>query len=218
MITLGIDSSEAEGGVALIRDGMVLGEERFSERLRHSEELLPAVNRLTDSCGIGLDEIARVCVNRGPGSFTGLRIGLATAMGFSQARGIPVTGVDGTLAYRARVKAHRVCVIIVNRRDLFYARWFSGERASGDVEVVTRDDIVSRLSAERRGIVVVGSGAEALRDELSSLPAVEVAPPEANRVSSVWIARLGEEKGDENELLTLEPLYVEPAIRTKTER
>lgn len=214
MITLGLDSSEAHGGAALVSDGVLLGEALLEEPLRHSEELLPAVERLIASCGIDRRGIARVGVNRGPGSFTGLRIGLSTAKGFGQALGIPVFGVDGTLAYRTRVTSRRVCVIVANRRDLFYVRYFAGGKPRGDeVEVLTGRELLDRLRREAKELTAVGSGAEVLRPELSELPRVRLAPPELNRPSPAWIARLGERMERDDELYTLEPLYVEPAIR-----
>jgi len=213
MITLGLDSSEVHGGAALVKDGSLLGEALMEEPVRHSEELLPLVERLISSWGIERPEIAQVSVNRGPGSFTGLRIGIATAKGFGQALGIPVVGVDGTVAYRARVaSARRVCVIIKNRRDLFYARWFSrGDLRGEEVEVLPRKELLTRL-AHGKGITVIGSGGEELRPELERLVQVELAPRGLNRPSPAWIARLGERmRGDE--LYTLDPLYVEPAIK-----
>ncbi len=214
MITLGLDSSEAHGGVALVSDGALLGEVLLEEPLRHSEELLPAVERLIDSCGIEREGIARVSVNRGPGSFTGLRIGLSSAKGFGQALGIPVFGVDGTVAYRTRVTSRRVCVIVANRRELFYVQWFVGEKPRGDaVRVMTGRELLDRLSRETKELTAVGSGVEVLRPELSELLQVKLAPPELNRPSPAWIARLGEGVEGDDELYTLEPLYVEPAIR-----
>ncbi len=215
MITLGLDSSEARGGVALVEDGALLGETLLEGPLRHSEELLPAVKRLIDSCGVDRREITRVSVNRGPGSFTGLRIGLSMAKGLGQALGIPVFGVDGTVAYRARVTSRRVCVIIVNRRNLLYVRWFAGEKPrSGEVEILTDRELVDRLKREMKELTVVGSGAEVLRTELSKLPQVVLAPTELNQPSPAWIARLGEGMQGDSELYTLEPMYVEPAIRS----
>ncbi len=214
MITLGLDSSEARGGVALIEDGNLLGETLLEGPLRHSEELLPAVEELIGSCGVDRRGIARVCVNRGPGSFTGLRIGLSTAKGFGQALGIPVFGVDGTVSYRARVTSRRVCVVIVNRRNLLYVRWFTGGKPRPDeVEILTTQELVARLSRERKELIVVGSGVEVLRSELSELPQVVLAPVELNQPSPAWIARLGEGIEGDDELYTLEPMYVEPAIR-----
>lgn len=211
MITLGVDSSEAYGGAAVIDDDRPLGEELMKEPLHHSEELLPLVERLLDSCGIDRTMVRRVSVNRGPGSFTGLRIGIASAKGFAQALGIPVVGIDGTLAYRARVNdAERVCVVIKNRRDLFYVRWFVGMRPRGEVKVIARDELLRELNQLSNGVTVVGSGVEDLASVWDEFPRLTVAARALNRPSPEWVARLGRAGNDE--LYSLDPIYVEPAI------
>ncbi len=211
MITLGVDSSEVYGGAAIINDNCLLGEELMEEPLRHSEELLPVVERLLDTCGVDRTMVGRVSVNRGPGSFTGLRIGIASAKGFAQALGIPVVGIDGTLAYRIQVSdARRVCVIIKNRRDLFYARWFTDMRPLGEVKVIARDELLRKLSQSSKGVTVVGSGVDDLASAWDEFPQLTVAAHELNRPSPEWVARLGQTGNDE--LYSLDPIYVEPAI------
>ena len=213
MITLGIDTSEAWGGVALCQGGTLRGERMMEERLHHAEGLLPLMERLLDECGLNKDQIGLVSVNRGPGSFTGLRIGLATAKGVCQALGIPLVGVDGTVAYRVRLDATgRVCVLIPDRRDLFYVRWFSGLRALGEVRIRSGADLLAQLSEERKELVAVGSGAQRLRAKLEGCPLVRLAPQKLNRPSPTWIARLGEETYTQDQLYEVEPIYVEPVL------
>ena len=213
MITLGIDTSEAWGGVALRQGDILLGEGMMKERLHHAEELLPLIAGLLDECSLNKDQIGLVSVNRGPGSFTGLRIGLATAKGICQSLGVPLVGVDGTVAYRARLGAKgRVCVLIPDRRDLLYVRWFSGMRALGEVTVQSSANLLARLSEEKKELVAVGSGTQLLREQLHGCTLVKLAPQELNRPSPAWIARLGEEAYTQDQLYELEPTYVEPAL------
>lgn len=185
----------------------------MKERLHHAEELLPLIAGLLDECGLNKDQIGLVSVNRGPGSFTGLRIGLSTAKGICQSLGVPLVGVDGTVVYRARLGAKgRVCVLIPDRRDLFYVRWFSGMRALGEVAVQSSAGLLARLSEERKELVAVGSGAQLLREQLQECALVKLATQELNRPSPAWIARLGEEAYTQDQLYELEPTYVEPAL------
>jgi len=212
MITLGVDTSEPVGGVALWGDGP-LAERMMEAPLRHSESLLPLVDRLLADGGCTIDEIARVSVNRGPGSFTGLRIGLATAKGFCQARGVPLVGVDGTLAYRARLaEVRRVWVVLTNRRDLLFVRAFSGARPAGPVAIVREDDLLARLRREERELTLVGSGAAALAERIRDLPGIRVAAPAMNRPSPMAVAQLGADVTPDDELYEMEPLYVEPVL------
>jgi tRNA threonylcarbamoyladenosine biosynthesis protein TsaB len=167
MLVLGIDTSESPGSVALL-DGAILSVERaLPEALRHAECLLPTIARLLEDCGRVQAELGRICVNLGPGSFTGLRIGLATAKGMSQARGIELVGVDGTIAYRERAAAERrVCVVITSRRDLVYARWFSDARPRTDTAMMHESDLVERLREDERSVCLVGSAARRIAERL----------------------------------------------------
>ena len=213
MLTLGIDTSEARGGVALREGGRLLGEAMMEASLHHAEELLPLLARLLDECDREKAQVRRVSVNRGPGSFTGLRIGLATAKGLCQSLGIPLVGIDGTVAYRARLDIEgRVCVLVPNRRDLFYVRWFSGARALGEVVVLSGSDVLTRISEGKRPLVAIGSGVELLRQRLGECALVQIAPEKLNRPSPAWIARLGEDENSRDQLYDLEPTYVEPAL------
>ncbi len=220
MTTLGVETSSARGGVAL------WGADRsmslmMDTPLHHAEELLDLTACLLDRCSASRAQVDRVAVNQGPGSFTGLRIGIATAKGFCQALEIPLVGVDGTVACRARLDdaAARACVILRNRRDLFYVRWFIGNRAQGPVEVLPQDAIVDRLRDDGRPVWAIGEGALAMREELLAVAGVRLAAEEMNAPSPLLIARLGEERPGKDTLYELEPAYVEPVLfRKKRQR
>jgi tRNA threonylcarbamoyl adenosine modification protein YeaZ len=79
-------------------DGAVIGSEAFEGRYRHSQELLPAVQRLVEGAELHLDDLAAVVVGTGPGAFTGLRVGLATAKTLAHELGVPVIGVATSAA------------------------------------------------------------------------------------------------------------------------
>lgn len=93
MNVLAIDTTSPDPAVALLADGRLVEESLPSDR-RSSEELLPAVRRVLSSAGRRLEECDRVAVCAGPGSFTGVRVGLATAWGFRRALGIAVEPVS----------------------------------------------------------------------------------------------------------------------------
>jgi tRNA threonylcarbamoyl adenosine modification protein YeaZ len=79
-------------------DGEVLASEAFEGRYRHSQELLPAVDRLLGQAGLRLRELSAVIVGTGPGAFTGLRVGLATAKTLAHELGVPVLGIPTSAA------------------------------------------------------------------------------------------------------------------------
>ncbi|MGB2983128.1 MAG: tRNA (adenosine(37)-N6)-threonylcarbamoyltransferase complex dimerization subunit type 1 TsaB [Candidatus Bipolaricaulia bacterium] len=213
MLTLGIDTAEPIGGVALFDDG-VLAEERLMEApLRHAESLIPLVEGILEDSSASRGDIERVSVNRGPGSFTGLRIGLATAKGLCQALGATLVGIDGTVAYRSRLpEARRVCVVLQSRRDLFYARWFVGLRPKEPIHLMHEEELVARLRGEDRELTLVGSGAGRVFEQVVDHAVLRLAPEELMRPSPLVVARLGASAGAGDRLYEVEPLYVEPVL------
>ncbi len=212
MLVLGLDTSESPGSVALLEEGDLAVERPLPEPLRHAEWLLPTVEAILAESGRTRDDVRRVCVNLGPGSFTGLRIGLATAKGMCQARGTDLVGVDGTLAYRQRAgEEQRVCVIAASRRDVVYARWFSGEKPRSDTMVLREADLVTRLRTEQRPLCIVGSAARRVIQSLGDSATVFLGPAGAMEPSALAVARIGAlVRGDR--LRELEPTYVEPIL------
>jgi tRNA threonylcarbamoyladenosine biosynthesis protein TsaB len=95
-VWLGIETTSAEGGVALVSGEGILAETVLPVRAVHSEKVLPAVAGIFDSTGFDPRDLAGIGVSLGPGSYTGLRIGISTASGLSAGLGVPVKGV-GTL-------------------------------------------------------------------------------------------------------------------------
>jgi len=154
-----------------------------------------------------------VCVHRGPGSFTGLRIGLAVAKGFCQATGAALVGVSGADAYRARIPDEkRVCVIVASRRDLQYVQFFGGGRPRAPMQLMPKRELIESLRGEEREVTLVGSGAPAIADAMHGHPKIRLAPADANRPSALSIAKLGWSEEPVDRLYEVEPLYVEPLL------
>jgi tRNA threonylcarbamoyladenosine biosynthesis protein TsaB len=216
MITLGLDTASALGGAALWGDQGLLGERLLDQPLQHAERLLPSLDELLDLCELDVSQIDRVSVNTGPGSFTGLRIGLATAKGLCQTLGVPLIGIPGPMAYRARAEGdRRVCVVLHDRRDQFYVQRFSEERPMAPTAVWTAEELLCRLAAVRSTEMVVGSGVPMLRDALQALSLrtdgrIRIGGPSLVDPSPATIARLGHVASSGDALYTLEPTYVEP--------
>ena len=213
MLTLGVDTAEPIGGVSLFETG-ILAEERLMEApLRHAESLIPLIDRLLEESSRGRSEVERVSVNRGPGSFTGLRIGLASAKGLCQALGATLVGVDGTVAYRSRLpEERRVCVVLRSRRDLFYVRWFVGPRPREPIRLLHEEELIERLKREKREPMLVGSGALDVFEQVADHALIRLASDELLRPSPLTVARIGASDRQGDQLYEVEPLYVEPVL------
>ena len=94
MVTLAIDTSEARGSVALLREGECVGGESHTDGSDYSEWLIPAVNRVLSEGRAGMEQVELYAVATGPGSFTGVRVGLTTVKAWCEVYGRPVVGVS----------------------------------------------------------------------------------------------------------------------------
>jgi tRNA threonylcarbamoyladenosine biosynthesis protein TsaB len=124
---LAIDSSSVTASAALVKDGFLISESFFNNGLTHSHTLAPMIDAVIRNTGASPKDITQVVVTNGPGSFTGLRIGAATALGFASALGIPCAGVSSLMAaaYNAADREGTVCAAMDARRGQIYGAMFS---------------------------------------------------------------------------------------------
>lgn len=115
MKVLSIDTSSKIASIAIIEDGRVLVEMHVLSEEEHSQTLMPMIEKMFNDNNMDLDEIDLIGCSRGPGSFTGIRIGIATAKAFSDAKNIPLIGIDSleALAYSVVIeKENNDCEIL----------------------------------------------------------------------------------------------------------
>jgi tRNA threonylcarbamoyladenosine biosynthesis protein TsaB len=168
MLVLGIDGASAAASVALVDGASCLAEVRLTAGARGSRELLPAVERVLAAAGRRFDQVLAFAAVRGPGSFTGLRVGLATVRGLALASRRPAAGYCALdlLAAQAPPEALAVCALIDAGRGELYAGFYrragqtgsrgaAGWERTGEYEIVPAAAAVARA---REG-VILGSGA-----------------------------------------------------------
>lgn len=140
MYILGLDTSLVEASAVLMKGRGVLSQRRQKQSGSFSRDLLGMINGLFDDVSVNLADVEIFASAVGPGSFTGLRIGLGTALGLGDSFGAPVAGI-GTLDAMARVSgdtgAVYICPIIRAQRNQVYAALYS--RQAGEVEKLTDD-------------------------------------------------------------------------------
>jgi tRNA threonylcarbamoyladenosine biosynthesis protein TsaB len=197
-VILGIDTSTAATAAAVLgpelaaeaRDDPAAG-----ERPRHATTLLALVEDVLGQAG-GWEHIDRIAVGVGPGGFTGLRHGIATARALAQARGIPVTGVSSLLALARGAAAEPgtpvYAVIDARRGEVFAAAWRDGEPLLEAVAIAP-EALAERL---QEGALAVGDGAVRFREHLErSGAAVPADSSTSHRVSALEVCRIGSEGG-----------------------
>jgi tRNA threonylcarbamoyladenosine biosynthesis protein TsaB len=218
MVVLGVDSATADAVVGVTAEGEVIREARIDPgpdgRPRHSQVLLAEIERSVEEAG-GWERIDRIAVGIGPGSFTGLRIGIATARALAQAREIAITPV-GSLASLARGiseasgGAGALPVIDARRGEVFAALFGEGGDELWPPFVAPPAELAKRLEDLDSPPLAAGDGALGFAAELEAAGAT-VAPPEdpVHRVAARHVCAVGEEVGEAS-LDQIQPLYLRP--------
>jgi len=148
MLILGIDTSTDICSIGLCQSRKFLGEINIKLKRRHSERLLPLIDRLLSESGYDIQDINGVAVTKGPGSFTGLRIGLSTVQAFKQSLDIPVYSVS-TLQYMAFSISHYYNkAILIPTIDALNKRVYTAlfRRADDNLNRMTQDKAVQIIS------------------------------------------------------------------------
>ena len=212
MRVLAVETSTLAGGVALLDGDRVVGETLVDVRATHSERLMATVDRALADAGWRIDDVAGIAVAIGPGSFTGLRIGLSTVKGLALALSVPVAAVPTLDAMAAGLPfaALPVCPVIESRKGEVYAslyRW-SGHamRREWDYLALAPEELVARLDEP---VILLGAGAISIRSIHGRL-----APPARRVPSPACVGQLGVERllrGDTVGAADLAPLYVRPS-------
>ncbi len=219
MLLLAIESSTRASSVALVDDQRVVASAGLSRNQRHGEFLAPAIDFCLTSAGRRPDDVTGVVCGLGPGLYTGLRVGIATAQAFAAAKQLPVVGVNGldVLAFGARATNRLIVSAIDARRgQLFWATYRAtpgGVERRSDLVVGKPDALLAEVEATDEPVLYVGDGALAHRELLDTghamFAGVESAYPKASHIALLAAPRFVREEtqqpGD------LEPIYLRGA-------
>ncbi len=219
MLVMGIDTSTTQGGVALLSGQGVVCEYTLNIKATYSERLLPLIDRALQDAGITLGQVEGFAVAVGPGSFTGLRIGLSTAKGLVVVGGQPLVGVSTleAMAWTLPFCAHPVCPILDARKGEIYCALF---RHEGDRLIRLMDDTATApgrlLSRIQQPTVFLGDGLVVYEGLVqSALKELALFPPLAGRGGrAAAVAELGRRRllrGDRDDLMQLVPQYLRPS-------
>lgn len=211
MKILGLDSSGMVAGVAVVEDDVLLAEYNVNYKKTHSQTLLPMLEEIKNMLELELDSVDAIAVASGPGSFTGLRIGSATAKGLGFALDRPLVEVPTLegLAYNLWGVKDFVCPLLDARRNQVYTGiyefWQAGEghmqlkivdpQSAVDISIII--ERINQLGSEQpgRAVIFLGDGVAVYRKQLAEMVKIpfSFAPAGANRQRAGSIAALGAE-------------------------
>lgn len=181
MKILGIDSSAKSASVAITDGERVLGSFYTNTGLTHSQTLMPMIEALLKNANLTLDEIDLIAVNKGPGSFTGIRIGVAAAKGLADVKKIPVYGATtlGSMAYNLIDTDCIACCVMDARCSQVYNAFF--DITDGKITRLTEDNadsienVLSKLKKYKKNKILVGDGAEICYNSLNGDDNIKIA-------------------------------------------
>lgn len=185
MKVLALDSSGMTASVAIVEDTMVIGEYTITHKKTHSQTLLPMLDEVVKMTETDLNEIDAIAIASGPGSFTGLRIGSATAKGLAQGLNKPIIEVPTleAMAYKIFTGEELLCPMMDARRNQVFTglyKWENGVfKIVEDQMAVPVEDIISKVNQYNTKTVYLGDGALVFEDlikEHTQVPIV-IAPP-----------------------------------------
>jgi tRNA threonylcarbamoyladenosine biosynthesis protein TsaB len=196
--------------------GVLLGDGRVVEarddppegsRGDHAVRLLPLLEQALAEGGAGWEDVERIVVGVGPGGFTGLRIGIATARALAQGRGLPLVPVSSLAALAAGAAPGPVAAVIDARRGEVFAGAWDGDRELLPPAALAPAELAERLVALDVPVQAVGDGAVRFRQELEGAGvAVPVDGSAVHRIAAAPLCRLGA-AGKPTELDQLLPDY-----------
>lgn len=167
---LAIDSSSLVASVAIVSEDTILAEYTINLKKTHSQTLLPMIDEIFNMTGIDKKEIKAIAITSGPGSFTGLRIGAATAKGLALALGLDIVSIPtvDAMAYNYNHCNKLICPIMDARRNQVYTGLYHCCDENLDVVMpqcaMSIEDLIKKLNDLGEEIVFVGDGIPVFED------------------------------------------------------
>lgn len=218
MKILGLDTSTMMTTCAVMEDDILLGEFSLSLDMSHSESLVPMIKELMENLGMKIADMDGFAVSTGPGSFTGLRIGLATAKAFAHVTEKPIVGVSSLEALADNFYGHSVVVPMMDaRRDRVFSAIYTMEQGEwkallkpNAIEVTSLIDIINDNYGKA---ILLGDGATKYKKEFREKLGEKAlfAPGNLNLTRASSVCRLGMVKllrGQYDDMFSLAPEYL----------
>ena len=217
MLVLGIETATSTCAVALW-DGQLVGEIRYKLRARHAEIIAGMARELVQQSNYSFEALEGVAVSLGPGSFTGLRIGMAIAKGMAFAQDIPIAGIHTPDAIAAIIPppASQIIIAMPSRRGEIYAARYrlldDVFQREGQIEAV---ELKSLREWAGEIDLIAGPGMQAVMQ--ANVKGFRFLPEQFWEMTATSVARLGARKlisGECDDLAALEPAYVKAVYTT----
>ena len=218
MKILGIDTSSMAASVAVIEDNKLICEYTINTKKTHSQKLMPMIENMLGLSDLNVREIDAIAVCEGPGSFTGIRIGMATAKAIAHVNDIPVIGVNSLEALAANMNLcdKKICSILDAQRNQVYTGRYQYEGTKlveiKEIGIQQIDELLEELAQSGEQWILVGEAVYKYEDKIREISNIEIPAASNNVTKAGSLCSVAKVKFDEGkdifDCYTVNPLYI----------
>ncbi len=218
MKVLGIDTSSLAASVAVIEDNKLICEYTINTKLTHSQKLMPMIENMLKISDINVNDMDMIAICQGPGSFTGLRIGMATAKALSHVNKLPIVGINSLelLAGNMDLCDKKICSILDAQRTQVYMGQYKFENSElvelKSIDVIEIDDLLDELRNSNEEWILVGEAVYKYEDKVKEIDNIHIPSPShnVNKASSLCSIAMNKYKKeiDIYDCYSINPVYI----------
>ena len=218
MKILGIDTSTMAANVAVLEDDKLICEYTINTKKTHSQKLMPMIENMLKLSDLEIKDIDAIAICVGPGSFTGLRIGMATAKAMAHVNNIPLIGVNSLeiLGTNMDLCNRKICSILDAQRNQVYMNKYILEdnkiKELEEISIKPIDELLEELSSSDEQWVLVGEAVYKYKEKIESISNITIPSPANNITKASSLCLVGRDKMLANEdvynCYDINPMYI----------
>lgn len=218
MKILGIDTSTMAANVAVLEDDKLICEYTINTKKTHSQKLMPMIENMLKLSDLEIKDIDAIAICVGPGSFTGLRIGMATAKAMAHVNNIPLIGVNSLeiLGTNMDLCNRKICSILDAQRNQVYMNKYILEdnkiKELEEISIKPIDELLEELSSNDEQWVLVGEAVYKYKEKIESISNITIPSPANNITKASSLCLVGRDKMLANEdvynCYDINPMYI----------
>ncbi|MGX4598213.1 tRNA (adenosine(37)-N6)-threonylcarbamoyltransferase complex dimerization subunit type 1 TsaB [Faecalimicrobium sp. JNUCC 81] len=218
MKILGIDTSSMATSVAVIEDNKLICEYTVNTKKTHSQKLMLMIENMLKISDLDVNEMDLISVCEGPGSFTGLRISMATAKAIAHVNKLPIVGVNSLelLAANMNLCDKKICSILDAQRTQVYSGQYKFENNEvvelKNIDVVEIDDLIEELKNSKEDWIIVGEAVYKYEDKIKDIENIHIAAPSHNVSKASSLCSVAINKYNKNidvyDCYNINPVYI----------
>ena len=218
MKILGIDTSTMSANIAVVEDDKLICEYTINTKKTHSQKLMPMIESMLKLSDINIKDIDVIAICVGPGSFTGLRIGMATAKSIAHVNNIPLIGVNSLEILGANIEFcnKNICAILDAQRNQVYTCKYIFEnkkiRETETIRIISIDDLLKELATTNEEWILIGEAVYKYKDKIEDFSNIILSSPANNVTKASSLCNIAIEKFKQNievyNCYDINPMYI----------